>query len=74
MKNLTFGLTRTVEENFIDLDKMAEDVKIDRKIESSPNGYYPVIIVPTYLIGRKCLIIPVSEDDKIMSIEELSKN
>ena len=44
---------RKVEEKYLCLDKTSSDGKMNREIDSSPNGYYPVIIVPIYLIGKK---------------------
>jgi len=60
---MEFGFTRRVQENVIDLDQMSKDGRIDREIEGSPNGYYPVVVIPQYLIGKKVLIIPVSEEN-----------
>lgn len=34
------------------------------EIEDSPNGYYPIIVVPTDLVGRRVLIVPISEEDR----------
>ncbi len=73
MRGLTFGLTREVEENYIDLDRMAKDGKIDRTIESSPNGYYPVVIVPEHLKGRMVLIIPLTDEDRPLRLQELKE-
>ena len=74
---MEFGFMRRVQENFIDLDQMSKDGKIDREVEGSPNGYYPVIIVPQYLIGKKVLIIPVSEEntplDLMSMVEDKTK-
>jgi hypothetical protein len=75
---MEFGFTRRVQENFIDLDQMSKDGRIDREVEGSPNGYYPVIVVPQYLIGKKVLIIPISEEniplDLMSMVEDKTKH
>ena len=68
---MEFGFTRRVEKEYIDLDKMAKDGLINREIESSPNGYYPVLIVPEYLLGKKVLIIPVTEDNIPVTLKDM---
>lgn len=59
---MILAFERRVEEQYIDLDKMAKDGKINRDIEGSPNGYYPIVVVPEYLKGRKVVILPLSDD------------
>ena len=59
---MILAFERRFEEQYIDLDKMATDGKIDRNIEGSPNGYYPVVVVPEYLKGRKVVILPLSDE------------
>ena len=59
---MILAFERRVKEQYIDLDKMASDGKIDRSIESSPNGYYTIVVVPEYLKGRKVVILPLSDD------------
>lgn len=70
---LDFAIRRRVEENYIDLDQMAMDNKIDRSVEGSPSGYYPCIVVPREYVGRKVLVILLSEDDAPVSLEGLLK-
>lgn len=69
---MILAFKRRVEEQYIDLDKMAKDGKVIRDIEGSPNGYYSVIIVPTYLIGKKVIILPLNEDGTPTNIKEMS--
>jgi hypothetical protein len=68
---MEFGFYRLVEERFIDLDQTAKMGLIDRDIEGSPNGCYPVAVVPKKLIGKKVLIIPVDESNIPLSIEDM---
>lgn len=71
---MEFGFTRRVDKEYIDLDKMAEDGVIKREIESSPNGYYPVLIVPEYLLGKLVLVIPISKDGVPLTVEDMVKD
>jgi hypothetical protein len=76
MKGFTFGLTRRVEEHWIDVSK-SKNVQESRikdrfplAIDDSPDGLYTSVIVPEYLKGRRILIIPVDEENTVMTLEE----
>lgn len=68
---MLFGLRRRVDKQYIDLDKMADDGIIDRKIEGSPSGYYPIIIVPENLAGKQVMVIPIGEDNAPLTIKDM---
>lgn len=75
MKGFTFGLTRFVDNRWIDQEKTPNEwagKEIPFK-DDSPSGLYPCVIVPEYLRGRKVLIIPVDDDNAVIPLEELKK-
>lgn len=71
--DMILAFERRVTSQYIDLDKMAADGKIDREIEGSSNGYYPVVIVPEYLIGRRIVILPLSDDGTPLEVNMKEK-
>ena len=71
---MEFGFKRKVHRQYINLDKMADDGVIDRKIEGSPSGYYPVIVVPENLTDKLVMIIPIGEDGVPLTVKDMLKN
>ena len=71
---MLLGFKRRVGKQYIDLDKMADDGIIDREIEGSPSGYYPVIIVPENLFDKQVMIIPIGEDGAPLTVKDMLGN
>ncbi len=70
---MILAFERRVESQYIDLDKMAKDGKVNRDIEVSPNGYYPVVVVPEYLLGRRVVILPLSDEGIPLEVDMKEK-
>lgn len=75
MKGLTFAFTRFVNERWIDREKSPNTwggKELPLKDES-PSGLYQIIVVPSYLKGRKVIVIPVSNEDTPIPMEDLGE-
>ncbi len=75
MKGLTVAFTRYVDTRWIDSEKSpntygGKELSIKDK---SPSGFYPVIVVPVYLSGSKVIVIPVSQEEILLPMEELGE-
>lgn len=68
---MSFGFTRKIEEVFIDMDKLREMDIVDANVNEDPNGMYTVAVVPSHLVGKRVMIIPIDEDDKVMSLDDI---
>jgi hypothetical protein len=72
---MNIGFERIVLCRWIDIEKSPNTWgKLDLSfVNDSPSGIYPIVIVPENLRNRKVLIIPLDEEDKPMTLFNLTK-